>query len=112
MNIDRIELNDDETLTDADVQDYVDAEKTKQNELQQKALARYLKRNKKEIRRLEKHAKESLIVGNRDGYIYSLNKLRKLAGRASVSREQAEEMYRQSKIVTDTAIRKAIKDFS
>lgn len=114
MNIDQIELNnnDDETLTDVEVQDYVETEKVKQTELQQKALARYLKKNKKEMRRLENHAKESLIVGNRDGYIYSLNKLRKLTGRAPVSRKQAEEMYRQSKIVTDATIQKAIKEFS
>lgn len=74
------------------------------NESERRA-ALYFKKNKKEIDRLKKHASDSLITNNKDGYIYSIRKLRKISFQKPLSDSVLESLYITSKEKVDELIR-------
>lgn len=85
----------------------------KQEEIRQQAIkteserrsALYFKKNKKEIDRLKKHASDSLITNNKDGYIYSIRKLRKITFQKPLSDDVLKSLFITSKEKVDELIR-------
>jgi len=94
MNTDRIEtLRDDEDAYTAEEMQYHDdlAERAK------KTADKILKKNKREIDRLKKHGQMCLVSGNRDGYIYAINKLRGIYRQTPVDKQTGDTLYETSR---------------
>ncbi|CAL9965603.1 hypothetical protein VPHD480_0104 [Vibrio phage D480] len=69
-----------EAVADPEVLEYLEKLKQHRQETIEREANRRIKKNKREIKRLHKHAQECLINDNKDGYIYAIGKLRKLTG--------------------------------
>lgn len=54
-----------------------------------------IKKNKRELRRLQKHAEKCLMELNKDGYTYAVGKIRTII-RQPMTQEQLEMMYETS----------------
>lgn len=54
-------------------------------------------KNKREMMRLEKHAHKCLLLGNKEGYMYSIGKLRRIINKPNVSTETLEMLYETSR---------------
>lgn len=54
---------------------------------------KFLKKNKREIDRLKKHAEKSLLIDNFEGYAYAINKLREFYRRPKATRTELMVMY-------------------
>lgn len=65
--------------------------------LGQKRAIKVLTKNKKEIKRLEILAKESLAYGNEDSYIYAIDKIRKIVGKPALPDDIARTMWKTSR---------------
>ena len=61
-----------------------------------KEAIRRVNKQKREISRLQKHANECLLLGNKEGYLYSVDKLRGIINKR-VPRSVLEALYRTSR---------------
>lgn len=61
-----------------------------------KKAEKILKKNKREIDRLKKHAENCLISGNKDGYCYAIKKLRDFY-KQPYTNELVDSMWRSSR---------------
>lgn len=81
---------------DQELMDFVEAQAKERERLVQKQADKYMRKHRREIRRLEKHAEKTLLEGNKEGYIYAIGKLRTLIGK-DVSRDVLESLWKTSR---------------
>lgn len=80
-----------------------------QKEFRDRMFKKIFTKNRREITRLEKHAKHCLITNNKDGYIYAIGKLRKIVGKGEIDQQTAESLWLTSKERLDGEILKILK---
>lgn len=78
------------------------------NKLAENAANRYIKKHAKEIKRLQEHAKDCLIVNNESGYKYAVNKLRDITRQPKLNDEALDGLWASSKKRTDEFFMEAI----
>ena len=85
-----------EAVADQEVMDYIDGLQESRKKIIEKEANKRIKKNRREISRLRKHAENCLIDDNKAGYMYSIGKLRKITGQV-VSEEVLETLYKTSR---------------
>ncbi|ADI96346.1 a-gt.4 conserved hypothetical protein [Acinetobacter phage Ac42] len=93
------QLGDESISTEDSIDLAFDAQAIQDEWVQKEAKRRatkILKKNKREIERLKKHAENCLLTGNKEGYIYAINKLRDIYHRPKLKRTELEFMWNTS----------------
>lgn len=72
-----------------------------QQKLVRKMADKHHRKHGKEIKRLSDHARDCLITNNKDGYIYSIEKLRLISMQPKLDLETLETLFLTSKQQTD-----------
>lgn len=84
-----------EAVTDPEVEAYLEKLREHHKDTVEREAKKRVRKNRFEIRRLNKHATQCLIDGNKDGYIYAIGKLRSITGQ-SVSVDILETLWQTS----------------
>lgn len=80
-----------------------------QQKMVEKLAKKHYKKHEKEIKRLSSHSRDCLITANKEGYIYSIEKLRFISQQPKLDRETLETLYLTSKQQTDKILFDAFK---
>lgn len=84
-----------------------DAVKAHMEEQAQKLATKILRKNKREIARLKKHGEYALLLGNKEAYIYAINKLRKIHKQKQMDTVLADTMWETSRqVIFDIVLKK------
>lgn len=70
---------------------------------------KHMKQNGREINRLKNHMYECLITNNINGYVYALEKIRRLCLQSALPVDVMESMYRSSKMSVDELVYKTMR---
>jgi hypothetical protein len=92
---------------EAHIKDPVE-DQLKVDEYVKKLHARYMKKHGREITRLKNHMYECLITNNQEGYVYGLEKIRKLCLQKPLDRDVMISLFRSSKTSVDEIIYKSM----
>jgi ribosome recycling factor len=85
-----------EITEDASVIEHIDNIQEERQALLKKQANKIIRKNRREIKRIRKHAENCLFDNNKEGYIYSIGKLRKLTGNV-VSTPILESLWKTSR---------------
>lgn len=85
-----------ETEYDQEITDHIEEQANKRKEMVEKLAHKRIKKMSREIKRLEKHAQACLLADNKEGYIYSIGKLRGIINKP-VTRDVMESLYKTSR---------------